>query len=126
MHYADTLPGFVAWVQDQRAGLLTYNVKMNELEITTLNALHQGAGIGRALVLAALERANAFGCSRVWVITTNENQPAVEFYQAVGFEVVAVHKGAVNESRKVKPEIPTFGIDGIPILDEIELEWRGS
>jgi hypothetical protein len=40
----------------------------------------------------------------------------------MGFTLAAVHKGALNESRKLKPEIPLFGIDGIPITDEIELE----
>ncbi len=33
-----------------------------------------------------------------------------------------MHRGAVDESRKYKPEIPLLGMDGIPIRDEIELE----
>ena len=47
---------------------------------------------------------------------------ALGFYQKRGFRLVAVHPGAVNESRKLKPEIPLIGNDGIPIRDEIELE----
>jgi hypothetical protein len=31
---------------------------------------------------------------------------------------------AVQQSRKLKPEIPVAGHDGIPIRDEIELEIR--
>ena len=36
--------------------------------------------------------------------------------------MVAVHRNAIEESRKLKPEIPLTGIDGLPIRDEIELE----
>ena len=92
------------------------------LEIITLNVLKQREGIGRALVNAAVETAESLKCSRVWTITTNDNTQAVKFYRALGFTLAAVHKGALSESRKLKPEIPLFGIDGIPITDEIELE----
>jgi hypothetical protein len=36
--------------------------------------------------------------------------------------LVAVHRNALEKSRKLKPEIPLIGNDGIPIRDEIELE----
>jgi hypothetical protein len=35
---------------------------------------------------------------------------------------VAVHPGAVNESREIKPSISEIGLDGIPIRDELVLE----
>ncbi len=56
------------------------------------------------------------------MITTNDNTPAIRFYQKRGFSLVAVHRNAIAESRKLKPEIPLAGVDGIPIRDEIELE----
>ncbi len=46
----------------------------------------------------------------------------VRFYQRRGFVLASMHRGAVDESRKIKPEIPLLGMDGIPIQDEIELE----
>jgi len=49
---------------------------------------------------------------------------ALGFYQKRGFELVAVHRGAVNESRKIKPSIPLVGMNGIPLRDEIELEIK--
>lgn len=122
VHHADRLPGLVAEVDGRKEGLLTYNAKDDMLEIVTLNVLKQGEGIGKTLVLGAVDIASSCGCSRVWVITTNDNTPAVEFYKAGSFRIVAIYKGAVNESRKLKPEIPHFGIDGTPITDEIELE----
>jgi len=47
---------------------------------------------------------------------------ALGFYQKRGFELVAVHRGAVNESRKIKPGISLIGANNIPLRDEIELE----
>jgi hypothetical protein len=36
--------------------------------------------------------------------------------------MAAIHRGAVDESRKLKPGIPLIGAHGIPLRDEIELE----
>jgi hypothetical protein len=47
---------------------------------------------------------------------------ALRFYQKRGFVLVAVHKNALEVSRKLKPAIPLIGNDGIPLRDEIELE----
>jgi hypothetical protein len=60
----------------------------------------------------------------VWLITTNDNVSAQRFYVAVGFELAAVHEGAVERSRELKPEIPLTGQTGTPIRDELEYEWR--
>jgi hypothetical protein len=35
-----------------------------------------------------------------------------------------VHRDALEVSRRLKPEIPVTGEDGIPLRDEIELELR--
>ncbi|MGD8245715.1 MAG: hypothetical protein PVG25_02965 [Anaerolineae bacterium] len=59
---------------------------------------------------------------RIWLITTNDNLAALRFYQRRGFSLVAVHPGAVDQARTLKPEIPAIGHSGIPIRDEIELE----
>jgi ribosomal protein S18 acetylase RimI-like enzyme len=61
------------------------------------------------------------GCSRLWLITTNDNLIALKFYQKRGFQLIAVHPDALAESRKIKPSIPQFGMHGIPLRDEIEL-----
>ena len=37
-----------------------------------------------------------------------------------GEETIA--RGAINETRKIKPEIPPIGYNNIPLRDEIELE----
>jgi hypothetical protein len=54
--------------------------------------------------------------------TTNDNEPAITFYSRSGLHLAAVHRGAIAESRKLKPEISQFGVGGRPIEDEIEFE----
>ena len=91
-------------------------------EVVTLDSLRPGRGIGTALIEAVKSAASAAGCRRLWLITTNDNLHALGFYQKRGFRLVAVHPGAVDAARRLKPEIPLNGNDGIPIRDEIELE----
>jgi RimJ/RimL family protein N-acetyltransferase len=66
--------------------------------------------------------ARLHGCKRVWLITTNDNTHAIRYYQKRGFDLVAIHRNAIDASRKIKPQIPLTGFDGIPILHEIEFE----
>jgi hypothetical protein len=118
------LPGFAAIQGDERVGLITYNMQDSACEIVTLDITVEGKGIGTALIEHVKEVARQNGCTRLWLITTNDNLKAVRFYQKRGLELVAVHRGAVAKSRQVKPEIPATGNDGIPIRDEIEMELR--
>ncbi len=125
LHYAHTLPGFTIVDEDDNPqGLVTYNIKMGECEIVTLNSFNEGIGVGSALIDAVRDAAESEKCTRLWVITTNDNTPAIRYYQKRGFKLVKVHPGAVTEARRLKPEIPLTGLDGIPIRDELELEIR--
>jgi ribosomal protein S18 acetylase RimI-like enzyme len=47
---------------------------------------HRGLGLGRALVLKALEGFRNAGLRRVYLEVTGDNSPAVELYRSVGFE----------------------------------------
>ena len=81
-----------------------------------------GIGVGSALLEAMKKKAREFGCRRMWLITTNDNLPALGFYQKQGFHLVRVYPNAMERSRKLNPTIPLVGIDGIPLRDELELE----
>ena len=48
----------------------------------------------------------------------------IPIYQKRGFEWGGFHKDAMLESRKLKPEIPEYGEDGIPIKHELEFEFE--
>jgi RimJ/RimL family protein N-acetyltransferase len=122
IHHADNLPGFIAIHESERAGLITYEITGDECEIVTMNSPVEGKGAGSALIDAAKNAAKKAACHRLWLITTNDNTKALRFYQKYGFALAALHRNAVEESRKLKPEIPLTGNDGIPIRDEIEME----
>jgi DNA-3-methyladenine glycosylase I len=122
VHQADDLPGFIAVYKGERAGLITFEITGDECEIVTMNSLAEGKGVGSALIDAVKNAALKAGCKRLWLITSNDNTRALRFYQKYGFSLVAVYRGAIDELRKLKPEIPLTGNDGIPIRDEIELE----
>lgn len=143
--YGHLLPGFVAQrsfppeegmdsVEDddateenpivtmEKIGLLTYNVEEKECEIVSVNAIVPDLGIGTALVDELIDAAKESKIERVWLVITNDNLPALKFWQKRGFELVAVHRNAIEQSRRLKPQIPITGHEGIPIRDEIELE----
>jgi ribosomal protein S18 acetylase RimI-like enzyme len=119
------LPGFVALLDGERAGLATYAVRGEECELVTIRSLQEGHGVGRALLDAVRAAAVEAGCTLFWLITTNDNLRALELYQRWGMEIVAFHRHAVTESRRrLKPSIPQHGAHGIPIAHELELELR--
>jgi GNAT superfamily N-acetyltransferase len=124
VYQGDDLPGYIAIRNEFPAGLITYKITGDSCEILTLNSLVEKSGIGSGLINAVRKAAESSGCRRLWLITTNDNRAAVRFYQNRGFVIAAVHRGAMEKSRKLKPEIPKIGIDGIPITDEIEMETR--
>jgi GNAT superfamily N-acetyltransferase len=116
------LPGFIAWSGESPVGLLTYHLEDMACEIVTLDNLGDRRGVGTALIEAVMETARAAGCRRLWLITTNDNLRALRFYQKRGFRLVRLSPDAVTAARRIKPEIPLVGEDGIPLRDELELE----
>jgi len=122
IHYANTLPGLVAAIDEQPAGLATYSIENDQCELVTLNSMVPEQGIGTDLLNIVVAIAREKRCKRVWLITTNDNTAALRFYQKRGFHLKSIYPDAIERSRKLKPEIPLSGIDGIPIKDEIELE----
>jgi ribosomal protein S18 acetylase RimI-like enzyme len=118
------LPGFVAFWDGQPAGLASYAVRGEECELVTIRSLREGRGVGRALLDAVRDAALEEGCTRLWLVTTNDNLRALELYQRFGMEIVAFHRHAVTEARRLKPSIPERGAHGIPIAHELELELR--
>ncbi|WP_339170744.1 GNAT family N-acetyltransferase [Anoxybacillus sp. FSL W8-1294] len=116
------LDGFAA-LQDngEIAGLITFVIHKGECEIVSLDSVIENQGIGSAL----LEQVEAFaaqhGCALIRLITTNDNLRALRFYQKRGYQIVKVFPNAVEKARQIKPSIPLFSADGIPIRDELML-----
>jgi ribosomal protein S18 acetylase RimI-like enzyme len=116
-------PALVAEDDGRLVGVLTYLVDGAECEVLTLYVDERRRGVGTALIAEVMQIARRERCTRLWVITTNDNVDALRFYQRRGFRLAALHRGAVDDSRaRLKPEIPTVGAHDIPIRDELELE----
>jgi GNAT superfamily N-acetyltransferase len=120
---ARRLPAFLAEDDGEIAGVATYIVGDTDCEVLTLHVTRSWQSAGTTLLREVEQFAAEHGCTRLWVITTNDNVDALRFYQRRGFRLARVHPGAVDASRlKLKPGIPEIGEYGIPIRDEIELE----
>ena len=139
IHDGARLPGFVVVRREHEAahepprnspqdaigtivGLATYRLQDAECELVSLDSLSEGRGVGTVLIEAVRDVARAAGCRRLWLVTTNDNLPAQRFYAHRGLRLAQVHRGAVAESRRLKPGIPAIGLGGVPIEDELEYE----
>ncbi len=124
IHDAGKLPGYVALLDKEKVGLVTFKIVGKECELVTLDSWKENIGVGTILVEAVKRAAHQANCSRLWLITTNDNLHAIGFYQKRGFHLAAIHCNAIAVSRKIKPSIPEIGVHGIPIRDEVELEFQ--
>jgi GNAT superfamily N-acetyltransferase len=64
------------------------------LEDLFVDAAARGAGLGRALLEATLDRARARGCRRIELDVNEANDPAVRLYGSFGFSATANPYGA--------------------------------
>jgi ribosomal protein S18 acetylase RimI-like enzyme len=93
-----------------------------ELRAVAVDAEFRGRGIARALFDAAHHVLRDAGVGTAWLVTTNDNAPALRLYASLGYLVTEVRHGAIDEIRRtVKPSIPLVGHDGIEMHDELEL-----
>ncbi len=103
-----------------RAGILAYDVRAQQCELAAIATATGQRGVGTQLVEALKSKVSG----RIWLVTTNDNLDALRFYQRRGFVLAALRPGAVLQARqRLKPTIPETGAYGIPLRDEIELEY---
>ena len=116
-------PALLAWSGDELVGAATYVISGVDCELLTLHTDRRFEGTGSALLSAVQGVVRRAGCTRLFVVTTNDNVDALRFYQRRGFRLAHLRPGAADESRDtLKPEIPVTGSYGIPIRDELELQ----
>ncbi len=115
-------PGWVAERDGVAMGLLTFAARSDEWELVIVVSLEPRRGVGTLLVHRFLAEAGVGGARRVWLRTTNDNTGALAFYQRLGFRLVEVDLGAVDDARHLKAGLPELGAGGVPMRDELELE----
>ena len=123
LHIADELSGFIAEEDGEPAGLLLYEMDADDCEVIVLLSLKERSGVATTLLAEAERVARGAGCHRLWLVTTNDNLDAIDFYRKRGWRQVAVHRGAFAEARRLKPEMPELGANGLSKDDEIEFEF---
>jgi N-acetylglutamate synthase-like GNAT family acetyltransferase len=122
-YYCDDVQGLIAEGDYSISGICLFAVKNEELEIVMIESFVEKSGVGSQLMKELESIAKEQELKRIWLVTTNDNINALRFYFKNGFTFVNIARDVIAEYRKIKPEIPLLnGENGIPIMDEIELE----
>lgn len=117
-----TVEGLVVLEDDKIIGLITYMFYDDVMEILSLDSLREKQGMGTGLVKKVISIAEESNCKKIVLVTTNDNINALRFYQKRGFDMAHLYRNAVEDSRKMKPQIPLIGENDIPLRHEIEFE----
>ena len=117
--------GFLLQEDNIIIGLVTYTFFGDICEIVSLDSKKENIGIGSALLEEIVKVAINYKCKKMRLITTNDNMRALQFYQKRGYCLTKLYPNAMEEVRKVKPDVPILGDNDIPLRDEIELEKMG-
>jgi GNAT superfamily N-acetyltransferase len=90
-----------------------------ELKSMAVTEAHQGRGVGRNLVEAAVVRCRVRGGHRLIVSTATADIGNLRFYQRLGFRMYRIVRDAFSPLRGYPEAIL---IDGIPLRDQVFLE----
>ncbi len=116
------LDGFLLREENTIIGLVTYTFFDDICEIVSLDSKRENMGIGSVLLKEVEKIAKNNNSQKMRLITTNDNMRALQFYQKRGYCLTKLYINAMEEVRKIKPNVPALGDNGIPLRDEIELE----
>jgi GNAT superfamily N-acetyltransferase len=118
----DAMPMLVAFLEADLSGALVYRLLGDALHIVALatDPMSQRAGVGGYLVAEAELLARRLSLARLIVATTNDNVPAMYFYQRRGYRLTDLVTGGVLAHTRDAHA----GFAGIPVRDEIRLEKR--
>lgn len=114
------LPGFVAKAQERVIGFISFSPTSDALLVVALGVLprYQCCGIGRRLIRKVEVEARKLGKVKVLVSTSNDDLPALGFYQSRGFQIYQVKPNVIAE----KHAKMLRGIGGLPVRDELRLQ----
>lgn len=117
----DAAPAVVAEMNGEIAGALAYRLVDSALHILALasDPMWQRSGVGGYLVAEAELIARRLQIPRVIASITNDNLPALYFYQRRGYSITEwIPDGIAKYSKSAR----LIGFAGIPIRDEVRLE----
>jgi ribosomal protein S18 acetylase RimI-like enzyme len=116
-------PMLVAEMRGELAGALAYRLVPDALHIVALGTdpMWQRSGVATHLEQEATIIAQRHGLTRLVFATTNDNLPALYFYQRRGWTLTEVVAGGMLGHLQGQP---AAGFAGIQVRDEIRLEKR--
>jgi ribosomal protein S18 acetylase RimI-like enzyme len=116
------LLAYVARFKDSVVGFISTADVEDAIIIAALGVLpqYQGSGVGKGLVKKVEDEAIRRKKKRLLVSTSNDDLPALAFYQSVGFEIYEVKPSVIVE----KHGTILMGIGNLPIRDELRLQKR--
>jgi len=116
------LPAYVARFKDSVVGFISTAEVDDAIIIVALGVLpqYQSSGVGKGLVKKIEDEAIRRKKKRLLVSTSNDDLPALAFYQSVGFQIYGVKPNVIAEKHgKI-----LMGIGNLPIRDELRLQKR--
>ncbi len=114
------LPGYVARLKNKFVGFVSTEELDDATIIVALGILpeHQSLGIGRRLIAEVEREAERTKKKMLLVSTSNDDLPALGFYQKLGFQICEVKPNAIA----IKHGKILRGIGNLPIRDELRLK----
>ena len=118
--FVATLPAYVAKARDRIIGFISFAEKDKNIMVVALGVLpkYQGSGVGKSLIEKVEMEANRTRKNKMLVSTSNDDLPALAFYQSIGFQIFEVKANVIAE----KHGSVLKGIGGLPVRDEIRLQ----
>jgi ribosomal protein S18 acetylase RimI-like enzyme len=113
------LPAFAAQLENSIIGFISSTETDDAIMIVALGVLpqYQSSGVGRGLVEKVEAEAKKLLKKRLLVSTSNDDLPALAFYQLVGFQIYEVKPNVIAEKHGSVLE----GIGRLPLRDELRL-----
>jgi len=119
----EVCPMLVAEMRGDLAGVLAYRILPDALHVVALatDPMWQRSGVATHLEAEAVFIAQRHGVRRLVFATTNDNVPALYFYQRRGWTITETVVGGMLAHLGGQP---AAGFAGIPVRDEVRLEKR--
>jgi len=114
------LPAFAAKMENSIIGFISFAEADDAIIIVALGMLpqYQSSGVGTSLIEKVEAEAKRMLKKRLLVSTSNDDLPALAFYQSVGFQIYEVKPNVIAEKHGGVLE----GIGRLPVRDELSLE----
>ena len=118
----EEMPALVAVRHSTPSGALAYRLLGDALHVVALatDPMWQRSGVAAYLLAEAELLARRLKLGRLLVATTNDNLPALYFYQRHGYRLTELIPNSVADHTHQEEA----GFAGIPVRDEVRLEKR--